>query len=76
MRYILGFVFIVMALVSSCAIGANAYIRYQCEKYAQITGKDTRYVEFDSCYIKTSEGFQRWDEYKARAVASEGLKAK
>lgn len=53
---------------------ANEGSRYQCKQYAQITGKETRMSEFDSCYVKTATGWQRWDEYKARAIASEGLK--
>ena len=76
MKYILGFVFILMAFVAVSAIGTNAYMKYQCKNYARITGKETRYAEFDICYVETDRGFQRWDEYKARAVASEGLKAK
>lgn len=56
-------------------IPANIYGRYACENYARITGKETRYANFDECYVKTAQGFQRWDEYKARALASEGLGA-
>lgn len=47
--------------------------RYSCGKYEQVTGKKTRYATLDSCYVSTDAGWQRWDEYKARAVASEGL---
>lgn len=56
------------------AIG-DVWARYQCSNFKEITGKDTRYATLDICYIKTAEGWQRWDEYKARAAASEGLKA-
>jgi hypothetical protein len=59
-----------------CALGAFAhyYGQYQCANYARITGKATQWAALDTCYIQTAEGWQRWDEYKIRATASEGLK--
>lgn len=65
--------FIVIALAG---VGSNEYSRYQCSNYERIAGKETRYANFDTCYVKTAQGFQRWDEYKLRAAASEGLRAK
>lgn len=63
------------ALALGLLIGASdAVARYQCGNFQKITGKETRYALLDSCYVSTSEGWQRWDEYKVRAVASEGLK--
>jgi hypothetical protein len=50
------------------------YGKYQCANYQDITGKETRFAAFDICYIKTADGWQRWDEYTKRAAASEGLK--
>lgn len=52
----------------------DLFARYKCRNFQAITGKATKYATLDSCYISTAEGWQRWDEYKARAVASEGLK--
>ncbi len=52
----------------------HLYASYQCSNYAQITGKETRFAAFDICYIKTADGWQRWDEYVKRAAASEGLR--
>jgi len=66
-----GFIIIIFGAIG---LLANAFTKYQCEEYSAITGKNTRYVQFDSCYIKTPDGYQRWSEYKARATASEGLK--
>ena len=54
----------------------NEYHRYKCSNYEKITAKQTRYANFDSCYVKTTQGYQRWDEYKSRIIASEGLKDK
>lgn len=50
------------------------YATYQCANYERITGKETKFAAYDICYIKTADGWQRWDEYTRRAVASEGLK--
>ena len=46
---------------------------YRCESYSRITGKNTQWNTFDNCYIETAQGWQRWDEYTKRAIASEGL---
>lgn len=76
-----GFFEMVVAPVACVALGlavllaaVDLFARYQCSSFHAITGKATKYATLDSCYISTAEGWQRWDEYKARAVASEGLK--
>jgi hypothetical protein len=64
-----------IALLFGAGAGCtDAYGRYQCKSYAQLTGKETKWNTLDCCYIKTAEGWQRWDEYTKRAIASEGLK--
>jgi len=74
----LGFMIVVVSLpVIVCGailLCGNYHTAYQCKSYQEITQKETKYANFDSCYIKTTAGWQRWDEYKARAIASEGLK--
>lgn len=52
---------------------AEAYKRYQCGFYAEQTGRLTKWHALDACYIQTADGWQHWDEYKFRAIASEGL---
>ena len=67
--------FIMTLLASSvffvliCILG-NEWHRYSCKQYAAITTKETKYSNFDACYVKTENGFQRWDEYTARATAN------
>jgi len=41
-----------------------------CANYQAMTGKATKRITLDACYVQTDSGWQRWDEYKARAVAS------
>lgn len=43
---------------------------YTCKNYQDVTGITTKWVAVDACYVKTSKGWQRWDEYKARGTAS------
>jgi hypothetical protein len=70
------FVFILLvgaALIGGALTIANAAGSYQCNNYAELTGKETRWITLDACYVKTERGWQRWEEYIARGIASEGL---
>ena len=60
-------------LFGSIFVAAHFYGQYQCTNYQVATSKETKFVPFDTCYVKTKDGWQRWDEYKLRAAASEGL---
>lgn len=77
---IIGFVVVVLLVLGipfvALVLIGNEAERNACANYQKTTGKETRFFNFDQCYIKTEDGFQRWDEYKVRAAASEGLKAK
>ena len=53
---------------------ANYWASYKCGNYEKVTGKATKWIFMDDCYVQTDAGWQRWDEYKDRAIASEGLK--
>lgn len=46
---------------------------YTCHNYEQVTGIETKYKLMDACYVSTADGWQRWDEYKVRATASEAF---
>ena len=66
----------VLAVVfGGIALASNVYGSYQCAAYERITGKKTMWHTLDICYVQTSDGWQRWDEYTKRAIASEGLKS-
>lgn len=63
---------VIASLVLGLVIGAGEiYDRYQCGNYGEMTGKKTKWVALDACYIQTASGWQRWDEYKARATTNE-----
>jgi hypothetical protein len=61
-------------VVSGVVLLSNWYGDYQCGKYEMVVGKQTKWITFDECYVQVNNGWQRWDEYKIRAAASEGLK--
>lgn len=54
-------------------ISVNCIEQRRCNIYSEVTGKQTKYYSFDSCYVEIDGEFQRLSEYKARIVASEGL---
>ena len=62
---------LILVLIGGFMAVVNEYGAYQCKNYAKITGKETHWMTFDVCYIKTKQGFQRYDEYKMRAVTNE-----
>ena len=68
---------IIVSLIVSLIVGTiwllNMYSQYQCSNFGETTGQETKYMPFDACYVNTAAGWQRWDEYIARATASEGL---
>lgn len=78
MRDFIGFFTIVVIplalILGAVFIAGHFYGEYQCGKYSQITGKETVWAAFDSCYIKESGTWMRWDEYKIRFMAYDGLK--
>ena len=71
----IGVILGVLALIGGgIMLLSNIYGSYQCESYSRLTGKNTRWNTLDICYIETAQGWQRWDEYTKRAIASEGLR--
>lgn len=70
---LVGFVLVLAAIFAPFVLIAEIASRYQCNNYEEATGKETKYLLLDSCYVKTDAGWQRWDEYKNRSIASEGL---
>ena len=67
--------FIAAALLSGGIIlGANYWQSYRCDNYEKVTGKATRWMFMDECYVQTEAGWLRWDEYRYRLSAREKLK--
>lgn len=73
----IGGLFLIVILVGGGVISlANKYVEYQCREYRRVTGTETKYVNFDSCYVLVDGKFQRWEEYLQKETASAGLKAR
>lgn len=68
------FIFAIAVCFGGVALICNSIGSYSCSNYEEITGKATKWVTLDSCYIKTEGGWQPWEEYEVRIIASEGLK--
>lgn len=66
-----GAVFFVCSVFFIIITGACSLDQKMCSNYQDITGCNTKYLWYDSCYVETKQGWQRWDEYKQRATASE-----
>jgi hypothetical protein len=58
----IGMISVFIALIVLVALLGNSYTGWQCKNYELITGFETKYVDFDVCYIKDSSGvFVRYD---------------
>jgi hypothetical protein len=62
-KFLGAFVLGVTLLVGGIAAGSNTYTKYRCNQYERITGAPTKYSNFDTCYVKVDNTWQRWDEY-------------
>lgn len=68
----LGVLIIVLLAVMTPILGLiEIQGQYKCNNYKNMTGKETQWRTLDACYVKTKTGYQRWDEYKARATTNE-----
>lgn len=54
----------------------NYWEAYRCRQYTEITGRETKWVFLDTCYIYTGDDWLRRDEYAAVSTAREGLQSK
>ena len=63
----------VSAILVAAVVGVDQYGQYQCNNYQKLSGTETRYASFDACYVKNKGKFERWDSYKAKATAENGL---
>lgn len=70
-RDLLIFLFWMALAVFAFLVSVNVFAAYSCKNYQRLTGKETKYVEFSACYIKTPNGWQHWDEYIARATTNQ-----
>jgi len=59
--------FFIMAAFVLIVLGArlvlfNSYVDWQCSNYQEITGNETKYIDFDACYVKQGADWVRYDD--------------
>lgn len=64
------FILTIILLIVSIFVASNYSGYYTCNNYQKVTNTQTKWVTLDACYVNTKTGWQRWDEYKARATAN------
>lgn len=40
---------------------ANEHQGWMCDNYSEVTGRDTKYISWDTCYIKVDDEWIRYD---------------
>ena len=46
----------VIAFIVASSVIVNMARAWQCGNYTEVTGRDSKYISFDSCYVKTVDG--------------------
>jgi len=63
----LGFTCGILLILVFCVVGGNSYTKWKCNNFEEVTGFEVKYISFDACYVKGSDGvFIRYDsKYKS-----------
>lgn len=67
---------IFLSCLSGGIYGVEYHQRYMCESYQEVTGRKTKWVFMDTCYIKTETDWLTRKEYNSVLVAREGLQSR
>ena len=70
----LPFIFISVLIVGGISTATNYHEKYKCDAYQETTGRNTKWVFFDDCYVDSGNGWLTKHEYSATIIAREGLK--
>ena len=65
---------LIVVILAAILFGINYWERYACGKYQDVTGRETKWVFMNDCYINTGSDWLKRHEYAAIIVAREGLK--
>ena len=65
-----------LIIMGSIFILTNFHGQYACGKYEEVTGRETKWIFIDDCYVNSGDAWLKKDEYAATIIAREGLKAK
>ena len=64
---------IVLGLMLLAVFVSDSWARYTCANFENVTGKNTRYVAFDVCYIKHDGEWMRYPDYQKTLIARDAL---
>lgn len=73
--FIMPLILFVVVGIGGLLFSINYWEEYACGKYAEVTGRETKWVFMHECYINTGNDWLRKDEYTAVLVAREGLQS-
>lgn len=51
--------------------GISYYEQWQCNTFSSLSGKESKYVFYDTCYVKHNGQYMRYSEYEKRAIAKD-----
>ena len=71
LKFFVGLFVIIFIPIAGLLYSINLYGRYQCAEYQRVTGSQTEYVDFDSCYIEHKGKIVRYEVYKNMMIAAE-----
>ena len=55
-------IFYITAIVAALlVVGINALESWRCDNYQEVTGRESRYIDYDSCYVKNDHS--KWVRY-------------
>jgi len=66
---------IIVSIIGTAMLAVNKLERYQCDSYEDMTGKETIYAEWDSCYINVNGEWFNKHQYISILNAREGLRS-
>lgn len=53
---------LIIVLICTFVLGMNEYVSWSCSSYQKTTGTESKYVDFDACYVMGEDGkFKRYD---------------
>lgn len=58
---IFSYLLICISVIVLIGIGADLLLKRSCDNYEEITGRESKYISFDACYVKTVE--HKWIRY-------------
>jgi len=74
--FFLPVILLIVVVIAGALFGENYYEEYTCGKYADVTGRETKWVFMHDCYINTGGDWLTKDEYVVVLVAREGLQSR